>query len=151
MASRTDETAQELLSVTMMLMRSLSSSVRECERGLSPTHVGIMSRVSEGACTITELARYQSVRLPTMSRSVSLLVERGLVKRTVSATNRRETMVSLTNEGKRVLSRMKRHARRHVAQVLKPLNATECAKVHTGLRILGRMLAPTGLPAVKRK
>ena len=150
MASRTDETAQELLEVTMMLMRSLSSSMRECEPGLSPIHVGIMARVSELPCTITELARHQSVRLPTMSRSVSLLVERGFVERTVSADNRRQSIVSLTSDGKRVLSRMKHHAQRHVARVLKPLNAAERGKVHTGLKILGRMLAPTGSPTDKK-
>lgn len=151
MASRTNETAQELLVVTMMLMRSLSSSMRECERGLSPTHVGIMARVSEAPCTITDLARHQSVRLPTMSRSVNLLVDRGLVERTVSADNRRQTIVSLTGEGKRVLARMNRYAQRHVAQVLASLNPAERSKVHTGLKILGRALAPTGAPLIKKK
>ena len=135
----------------MMLMRSLSSSMRECERGLSPTHVGIMARLCESPCTITELARHQAVRLPTMSRSVSLLVERGLARRAVSEENRRQTIVSLTGNGKRVLNRMRQHAENHVASVLEPLNATERAKVHAGLKILGRMLAPTGALHVKRK
>ena len=101
MTDHSNETARELLAVTMMLMRSLSSSMRRDEQGLSPAHVGIMGRVSEAPCSLTELARYQCVRLPTMSRSVSLLVDKGLVERKVTERNRRQTMVSLTGEGKR--------------------------------------------------
>ena len=126
----------------MMLMRSLSSSMRQGEQGLAPPHVGILARVSEGPCSLTELARHQCVRLPTMSRSVSMLVDKGLVQRIVPEQNRRQTMVKLTREGKQVLAAMKKQAHRHVAAVLAPLTDAECKKVHAGLEILAGVLEP---------
>ncbi|TAJ95260.1 MAG: hypothetical protein EPO31_02450 [Gammaproteobacteria bacterium] len=148
MTPQTNDTAQKLLQVTMMLMRSLASSMRAGEDGLSPAHVGIMARLDGAPCSLTELARTQWVRLPTMSRSVSLLVDKGLAERQIPEGNRRQTMVSLTPEGKRVLERIKRRNERHVAEVLEPLDAAERTKVHAGLTILGRMLSPTD--AVKK-
>ena len=71
MRYRQYDIAWRLLQVTMMLMRSLSSSMRQGEQGLAPAHVGILTRVSEGPCSLTELARYQCVRLPTMSVSAA--------------------------------------------------------------------------------
>lgn len=124
----------------MLLMRSLSSSMRQGEQGLAPPHVGILIRVSEGPCSMTELARHQCVKLPTMSRSVSLLVEKGLVQRIVPAQNRRQTMVKLTHAGKQALAKMKGQAQQHVAAVLAPLDDSECKKVHAGLEILARVL-----------
>lgn len=137
-----NDTARQLLQVTMMLMRSLSSRMRQDEQGLTPAHVGILARVSEDACTLSELARHQCVRLPTMSRSVSMLVDKGLVQRSIPEQNRRQTMVSLTAKGKQSLTAMKKRAHRHVASVLAPLSDVERKKVQTGLEILNRTLAP---------
>lgn len=149
MTSTRNDTARQLLQVTMMLMRSLSSRMRQGEQGLTPAHVGILARVSEAPCTLSELARHQCVRLPTMSRSVSMLVEKGLVLRSIPEQNRRQTMVSLTDKGKQSLAAMKKRAQRHVAAVLAPLNASERNQVHTGLAILARTLAPAD-PSNKR-
>ena len=134
----------------MLLMRSLSSSMRQGEQGLAPAHVGILARVSEGPCSLTELARHQCVRLPTMSRSVSLLVDKGLVQRLVPEKNRRQTMVKLTHEGKQALAVMKGQAQQHVAAVLAPLDNAECKKVNAALEILTRVLAPADASIGKR-
>jgi DNA-binding MarR family transcriptional regulator len=45
------------------------------------------------------LAERQAVTLPTMSNSVTTLVERGWVKRTHSPSDRRELYIELTPEG----------------------------------------------------
>ena len=134
----------------MLLMRSLSSSMRQGEQGLAPPHVGILVRVSEGPCSLTELARHQCVKPPTMSRSVSLLVEKGLVERIVPAQNRRQTMVKLTNKGKHALAKMKGQAQHHVAAVLASLDDAECKKVHAGLEILARVLGAADSSSKRR-
>ena len=130
----------------MMLMRSLSSSMRQRDQGLTPAHVGIMARVSEGPCSLTELARHQCVRLPTMSRSISMLVDKGLVQRLVPEQNRRQTLISLTDDGKQALAAMKKRAHRHVAAVLAPLADDERIQVRAGLEILARTLASAEPP-----
>jgi DNA-binding MarR family transcriptional regulator len=103
---------------------------------LEPAHIGILAKTSTGDCSLSELAQHQSVRLPTMSRSVALLVERGWLERWTPADNRRQTMVRLTPEGRRVFAWMKRDAERHVARMLARLSPAERARVDEGLRIL---------------
>ena len=98
-----DATARDLLKVTMLLMRRLGARMRQGEKRIEPAQIGILMRLSEKPLTLSELAAHQVVRLPTMSKSVGLLVERGWVSRTIPADNRRQTIVALTAEGRRVL------------------------------------------------
>src|SRR6516165_4627647 len=135
-----DATARDLLKVTMLLMRQLGARMRQTEKGIEPPQVGILMRLSEKPMTLTELATHQVVRLPTMSKSVGLLVERGWVSRTIPASNRRQTIVALTAEGRRVLDKMGRHAERHVAELLSSLTSTERQRVQASLEILIREL-----------
>ena len=138
--AKSDATARDLLKVTMLLMRQLGARMRQSEKRIEPPQVGILMRLSEKPMTLTELATHQVVRLPTMSKSVGLLVERGWVSRTVPADNRRQTIVALTAEGRRVLEKMGRHAERHVTELLTALNSAERRRIQAGLEILIREL-----------
>jgi DNA-binding MarR family transcriptional regulator len=138
--TKPDATARDLLKVTMLLMRGLGARMRQSEKGIEPPQVGILMRLSEKPMTLTELATHQVVRLPTMSKSVGLLVERGWLSRTIPPDNRRQTIVSITAEGRRVLEKMGRHAERHVAELLSSLTAAERRRIQGGLEILIREL-----------
>jgi len=149
-SAESDKTARALLDVTTLLMRSFSARMRQGEarakrgeRRLEPAHIGILARTSAGSCSLSELAQHQSVRLPTMSKSVALLVERGWLERWTPESNRRQTMVQLTAEGRRAFASMKRDAERHVAQMLATLTRSERAKVDAGLEILVGTLTQT--------
>ena len=137
---KSDATARDLLKVTMLLMRQLGARMRQSEKRIEPPQVGILMRLSEKPMTLTELATHQVVRLPTMSKSVGLLVERGWVSRTIPANNRRQTIVALTAEGRRMLEKMGRHAERHVTELLTSLTSGERQRVQAGLEILIREL-----------
>ena len=138
--AKSDATARDLLKVTMLLMRRLGARMRQGEKRIEPAHIGILMRVNLGPCSLSELAAHQVVRLPTMSKSVGLLVERGWVMRWVPEDNRRHTMVDLTPEGRRVLDTMHRRAQRHVSEILSSLTAAERTRVQSGLEILIRAL-----------
>jgi DNA-binding MarR family transcriptional regulator len=125
----------------MLLMRRLGARMRQGEKRMQPAQIGILMRLSEGPLTLTELATHQVVRLPTMSKSVGLLVERGWVSRTIPAANRRQTICALTTEGQRVLEKMGRHAEHQVAELLSSLTAAERRRIQAGLEILIRELA----------
>jgi len=136
------KTARALLEVTTLLMRSFAARMRQGEQRLEPAHVGILARVSLGACSLTELAQHQAVRLPTMSKSIALLVRRGWVERSTHEDNRRQVIVRLTAAGRRVFANMKREAERHVARMLVSLDGAERAQVEAGLATLIRVLGP---------
>jgi len=136
MAAKSTKTARDLLEITWLLMRSFAARMRQGERRLEPAHVGILAKTSVGACSLTELAQHQAVRLPTMSKSVALLVERGWLERWTPEDNRRQIMVRLTPEGRRTFSWMKRDAERHVARMVADLSVNQRAQVDAGLKVL---------------
>jgi DNA-binding MarR family transcriptional regulator len=53
---------------------------------------------------MSELARYKGVGLPTISKSVDMLVRRGWVERWIDTSDRRQTLVRLTPDGRKVLA-----------------------------------------------
>jgi DNA-binding MarR family transcriptional regulator len=150
MGKKSDATARDLLGVATLLMRRLGARMRQGEPRIEPAHIGILARLRVGTCSLSALAAYQSVRLPTMSRSVGLLVGRGWVERSIPEDNRRQTMVALTAEGRRVFSAMRRRAEREVADMLSSLTVEERERVQRGLRILLRALDLKGVVPEER-
>jgi len=137
---KSDATAPDLLKVTMVWMRRLGARMRQGEKRIEPAQIGILMHLSEKPLTLSELATHQVVRLPTMSKSVGVLVDRGWVSRTIPAENRRQTILALTAEGRRVLEKMGRHAERQVSELLSSLTAAERKRIQGGLEILIRAL-----------
>ncbi len=113
----------------MLVMQSVSADMR-CSRGhLGPTQMGSLMKIAAGPCTITDLARHKAVSLPTISKSVDMLVRRGWVERWVDKHDRRQTLVRLTVAGRRTLATIRRRAERHVADRLSPLTAAQCSEL----------------------
>ena len=136
--------ARELLHVVMLVMRTVAAEMRRSRRPLAPTQMGSLMRIAVGPCTMSELARHQAVGLPTISKSVDLLVRRGWVERWVDKHDRRQTMVHLTRRGRRVLGEIKQKTERHVSRTLAPLTPAERAQLMTTLRVLIRVLGNPG-------
>lgn len=136
------QTAQSLLTVTMLLMRSFSAKMRSGHEGLEPAQVGILMRLGFGICTLSELAEHQAVRPPTVSRSVAKLVDAGLVKRWTPADNRRITLLDLTPQGHKKMHDFKKKAELHVSGILAPLTQAERKLVDAALNILTKAMTP---------
>ncbi len=134
-------TAQSLLEVTMLLMRSFSAEMRRGEEGLEPAQVGILMRIGFKVCTLSDLAKHMAVKLPTVSRSVSVLVNEGLIKRWTPEENRRITLHDLTPAGRKKLASFRKKSEQHVATMLAPLSATECTAVDAALFTLKKVLS----------
>jgi DNA-binding MarR family transcriptional regulator len=134
--------ADLLLGVTMLLMKNLAAQMRQSDQHLEPAHAGLLAKIGEGPCRISDLARHQCVQVPTVSRSVSVLVQRGLVERRIPESNRRTTMVRLSRRGRSVLNRLKQDARFHTESLLATLDDDERDLVHRALRMLSQTLSP---------
>ena len=136
--------ARELLHVVMLVMRTVAADMRREPGAVAPAQMGTLMRVSVGPCTMSSLARYQAVSLPTISKSVDMLVRRGWLERWVAKQDRRQTMVRLTPEGRRVLGGIKKRTERHVRRSLTPLTAAEREQLVEAMRVLTRVLAVPG-------
>ena len=136
--------ARELLHVVMLVMRTAAAEMRRSPDSLAPAQMGTLMKVSVGPCTMSALARHLSVSLPTVSKSVDMLVRRGWLERWVDKHDRRQTMVRLTTEGRRVLASIKKRTETHVRHSLSGLTAAEREQLIDVTRALTRVLGTPG-------
>jgi DNA-binding MarR family transcriptional regulator len=142
--TRPEDAARSLLDVVMLVMRTVAADMRKSPRPLAPPQMGILMRISAGPCTMSELARFQAVSLPTISRSVDMLVRRGWVDRWIDTQDRRQTMARLTPSGKKMLAHIKQRTERQVTRTLSPLTAPEREALMSALNTLRRVLVESG-------
>lgn len=96
------------------------------------------------AVCLSDLADHLIVGVPTASKLVDDLVERGLLSRSSDESDRRRLALSLTNEGERVLKRAARPAQEGVAGLLERLSPEDRARVIQGLSLLRPLLDTPG-------
>ena len=144
MNTKPEDTARALLDVVMLVMRTVAADMRKSPRPLAPAQMGTLMRIAVGPCTMSELARSQAVSLPTMSKSIDMLVRRGWVERWIDKQDRRQTMARLTSSGKRMLTHIKQRTEQQVTGTLSPLTAGERAQLQSALNVLRRVLVASG-------
>jgi len=136
--------ARQLWHVVMLLMRAVAADMRRSPQPLEPGQVGALMRVSAGPCTMSELARHLSISLPTVSKTVDLLVRRGWLERWIDERDRRQTMLRLTGSGRRALNQVRQRAERRVARTLAPLGAARRRQLVASLGALEQVLQRAG-------
>lgn len=95
----------EDLRLGVMRMRRRLVNERHPDNDLSVGQMGVLAMLlRHGSCTHKQLAHLERVRPPSMTRTVALLAERGLVTRSPDAVDRRVTHVHLTDAGRAVLA-----------------------------------------------
>jgi DNA-binding MarR family transcriptional regulator len=72
-----------------------------------------------------ELAEHEKVQPPSMTRVIAVLEERGLVKREPHATDRRQVILTVTDEGRDVVQRVRLRREAWLAQRLQELTPDE--------------------------
>jgi len=132
--------APQLLDVTMRLMRGMATKMRRSSVHVAPAQMAPLLRLSFAPSTIGELARHLGVSLPSVSKSVDILMHRGWVERSTPPEDRRQTFVHLTAAGRRIMTVMRQQAERHMAVLLAPLSAEDCEHVRLALTALTRVL-----------
>ena len=109
-------------------------------KGLGARAFGVLFRsLSAQPRTLSELANLQGVSLPTMSNSISAMVQRGWVRRTAPPKDRRVVIIEVTPTGKAALERVGRAAEAHLAVLLTPLDAMSRRRLQAGLGVLRKI------------
>jgi len=112
--------------------------------GVSPEQVSLLVAIKYApGIGLRELADRERVSPPAMTKHVDRLERDGLVARTPSAEDRRRVSVSLTEEGQRVLRRVRSRRTAWLAQRLRGLSPEELAAVEAAIEPL-RRLVPEG-------
>jgi DNA-binding MarR family transcriptional regulator len=137
------ETARDILEIVPLVMRTVAAQLRAAGELTAPAHFGLLSILIERPRILTELASIQGVSLPTMSNSISAMVERGWVRRTAPERDRRVAIIEVTSTGRAALERVARAAEAHLAEVLAPLDVPARRRLHGGLGVLREVFART--------
>lgn len=138
--------AQAVLETIPLVMRTLGSELRQASSLPTPGHFRLLFMLAEGPHNLSELAVKHNVSLPTMSNSVSALVERGLVRRTRGAPDRRQIVIELTPAGHEQLAAVQTHAEARIARIFSHITPEEIERLLSGLAVLRAAFTGTDLP-----
>ena len=86
-----------------------------------------------------ELADYEKVQPPSMTRVLAALEEKGLVARSQHPTDGRQQIVTLTDEGAELLKQDRKRREAWLAQRLKELTPEERATLRQAAKILEKL------------
>ena len=133
--------AQGIVKVIPQIMRTIAAERQGSGYTIPPAHFHLLAILANHPCNLSELAVRHAVSLPTMSNSISVLVERGWVNRAPSPDDRRQVLLELTPDGRVVLTEIKSRAEARVAEVLGALSSDELAELAAGLAVLEQAFA----------
>ncbi len=149
--------AQEIIKVIPQVMRTIGAERQGSGYTIPPAHFHLLAILANHPCNLSELAVRHAVSLPTMSNSISVLVERGWVNRVPLPDDRRQVLLELTPDGRVVLTEIKSRAEARVAEMLGKLSSDDLASLSAGLAVLEQAFThpvtcaePNG-PALKGK
>ncbi|MFI9081460.1 MarR family transcriptional regulator [Streptomyces sioyaensis] len=96
------ETAEELQAAGDLLIRQLRQAA--AGQGVTMSQVTVLKRLErEGPSNVADLARAEKVRHQSMLASVNALDAAGLVSRSPHSTDKRQVLITLTEEGRKFL------------------------------------------------
>jgi DNA-binding MarR family transcriptional regulator len=109
--------------------------------GVSPEQVSLLVAIKYSpGIGVRELAARERVTPPALTKHVDRLERDGLVARTPSPGDRRRVGLSLTDEGQRLLRRVRSRRTAWLASRLRALDAKELAAVEAAIEPLLRLL-----------
>ena len=131
-----------LTSDLRMACMRISRRVRfESTASVAPHQFSVLARLEEAPRTPKELAAFEKVSAPSMTRTVAGLVEGGLVARADDPTDGRQVILSLTPEGRRTIRDIRRRRDQWFAARLEKLTDDERAVLAQATALLERVAA----------
>jgi len=127
--------------------------MRSNRGGLSLAQFRSLVRANQApAATLSMIAEFLGATLPTASRIVAGLVDKGLLDRAGCNWDRRQVQIGLTPRGKEVLQTARRATQQCMESELSGLTAKQRTTLSRGTEILRILFARTESPlAVKNK
>ena len=141
--TRTDTlaVADRLRPVLLRVGRELRREAREV--GVSPEQVSLLVAIKYApGIGVRELAARERVSAPALSKHVDRLERDGLVSRTQSTADRRRVGLTLTDEGQRVLRRVRSRRTAWLVSRLGKLSGEDLDRIDAAIAPLAKLLDP---------
>jgi DNA-binding MarR family transcriptional regulator len=131
--------ADRLRPVLLQVGRELRREAREV--GVSPEQVSLLVAIKyTPGIGVRELASRERVSAPALSNHIDRLERDGLVSRTPDASDRRRVGLTLTDEGQRVLRRVRSRRTAWLATRLRGLSPDKLEAVEAAIEPLSHLL-----------
>ena len=137
------ECARQILQVTPHIGRWLAGRLRretELANFTMPQFRVLLFVQQRDGCSQNDVARWREVAPATMSRTVDALVDKGLLERRRSPSDRRRVFLHLTPAGERFVAELQDHLVRSLAAELVGTTAEQRAFIVSGLSALNAMV-----------
>lgn len=133
-----DAAVNALRSAVMRL--GLRLKHQRVDESLSPTEMSVLGTLARcGSATPGELARKEHVQPPSMTRIVALLEAKGLVRLEPHPDDRRQKVVSQTEEAEAMLEESRRRRNVWLASLAEGLDEDEWAKLRAAAPVLEKL------------
>lgn len=113
---------------------------QERQSDLTPTQLSVLWSIRElGAATPSAIATLEQVRPPSITRSLSHLVDAGLAAREPHPGDGRQVLISISDKGEAVLDDERNRRDLWLAQRMAELTTTELATLRKAAGLLERL------------
>ena len=131
--------ANQLRPVLLRLSRELRQETEQL--GVTSRQVTLLWLIrGNPGMSLRELAAEERISAPALSGHVDRLEKAGLLERARNATDRRRVGLALTDDGERLLKRVRARRTTWLADRLRDLDDDELAAVEAAIDPLGRLL-----------
>lgn len=138
--ARTDAGLAAALRVSVARLSRRMRSERDPSNELSIGQLSVLGTLTRnGECSIGELAAYERVQPPSMTRTVNCLEQAGYVARKSHASDRRQVVIALSHKGEETLAADRKRRDAWLAQRLRELTAEERAVLRAAVPIIERL------------
>lgn len=138
MQSSVNECAREVLEVVPLVMRAIRGELRTQRRGdvSVPQFRTLLFLSRHENASLSEMAEHIGLALPSMSRIVDILVNRGLATRDTHHGDRRRMILTLTTRGRATLRLALGATEAYLRVLFETLSSNERATVVKAMQVL---------------
>lgn len=138
--ARTDAGLASALRLSVARLTRRLRSERDPSNELSAGQLSVLGALfRNGECTVGELAAYERVQPPSMTRTVNCLEEAGYVVRRRHETDGRQVLIALADKGVETLTADRKRRDAWLAQRLRELTPEERSTLRQAAPIIDRI------------
>ncbi len=132
----------DLVTRTRLAVLRLARRLRQnVTAGITPSQQSALAAIEQkGPLTLGELAGFENVQPPSITRIVGNLEASGLVERTTAVADRRVSLVQITADGRNELGTIRSQRNAWLAERLAQLDAEDLDRLRDALPVLDKIL-----------
>jgi DNA-binding MarR family transcriptional regulator len=138
MTKVTQNTAQQVMEVVPLVMRTMRAKLRERRAAdISVPQFRAMAYINRNAgASLSDLSAHIGLTLPSMSKLIDGLVTRNLITRTGHSQDRRRVCLSLTPQGRDELNEAYGHTQKYIAGKMSGLTEEDLKSISRAMQVL---------------